>query len=73
MSNEVQNYINGTKVRVKDCATNYVVCETIERLDLMNFNGEIQYLSGEGVEEGYYVVGETETLYMQDIPRWEFL
>ncbi|WP_338709222.1 hypothetical protein [Paenibacillus amylolyticus] len=72
-SNAERQFTKGTKVRLMEAPINQAVCESINRLDLIGFKGEVQYLNDVDSKDGYYVVGEKEIIYMRDFPRWEFL
>lgn len=72
-SNAERQFTNGTKAKLMEVPINQIICESINRLDLIGFEGEIQYLSNDDVKHGYYVVGDKEIIYMRNFPRWEFI
>lgn len=72
-SSAERQFTKGTKVKLMDAPINKMICESIERLDLIGFEGQIEYLTHEDIRHGYYVVGAKEIIYMKDFPRWEFI
>lgn len=69
--NDERQFTKGTKAKLMDAPVNEWICESINRLDLIGFEGEIEYLDNDDIKHGYYVVGKKDIIFMRDFPRWE--